>query len=889
MSAAPAPAESSNPLPSKKISYALSDKPAVGDPVSIAPGVWLVRLPYDGTMDHVNAYVLQDHDELTLVDAGIHSDPCRDALHSALDSYELLGKKLTRVIGTHFHPDHVGLAGHLCESGAEFVTTRTCWLAANLLQSTRLETPRKKHIDFVKRAGMSGMELEAFLRRRPSRYADHVGPLPQAYTAICQDDVLRIGDRTWHVHIGNGHCDDQVTLWSDDGLAIVADQILPNISPSLSVHYSEPLADNVSKWLQSCRRFIDIAEDETLCLPGHGLPFRGAPWRCEKMIDNCVSALNRTLSVLTRPMTAIDCIEGVYRREIRGNSRSILLGEIIAYLNHLQVNQLVTRSTTPAGACALSPGQRFCLLAARTRMKNQSTENQFDTIVIGSGMGSLATASILAQVGKQRVLVLESHFKLGGFMHSFRRKGYTWDPGVHYIGEMHDGAMTREAMDLVTGGEVKFNKMTSPFETYIFPDETFGQPSGEDDFRNKLIERFPAEKDAIERYFKDVKSVAGWLARWFFSKQFRGRIANMISMGRRLPEMTTGEYLDQNFKDPLLKGILAAQWPDFGTPPDRSAFGVHGVVVNDFLQGGYYPIGGSQKIADCAAKKIEEAGGKCLVSHPVSEILIRNNRAIGVKVDRKGKDVEYYAKRVVSGCGVRTTFNKLVPNAYAAAERAKVTESETGTSALIIFLGLKDDPRKHGFTDTNYWIYNRVDHLEREPTIENPNPLDGAFLSFGSLRDPCLEKHSAQVITFSRQHEWEEFVDTNWKKRGAQYTQEKKHRMDELLDYVESQCPGLRDLIDYAEVATPLSVRDFTGHSQGAIYGSECTPDRLSKHSWSIGTSVKKLYLTGTDLGVPGVNSALMLGVMTAGKLLGLFGMPRVMWAMSRTSSTKKA
>lgn len=513
-----------------------------------------------------------------------------------------------------------------------------------------------------------------------------------------------------------------------------------------------------------------------------------------------------------------------------------------------------------------------------------SQRNTFDTIVIGSGMGALATASILAQVGKQRVLVLESHFKLGGFLHSFQRQGYTWDPGLHYIGEMQHGSMTREAMDLVTGGGVTWHQIGSQFETYCFPEESFSQPSNGIEFREKLIERFPRETTAIKRYFKDVKSTASWLQRWFFSKQFRGPIANMISMGRSLPKMTTRQYIDKHFSDPLLKGILTAQWPDFGTPPDESAFGIHATVVHDFLNGGYYPKGGSQRIADCAAEKIEEAGGKCLVSHPVSEILIRDNKACGVRVERKGKVIEFFADRVVAGCGVRTTFDKLVPKEHGKREREKLQKVANGTSALIVFLGLSSDPREHGFTDTNYWIYDRIDHRLTEPTADNPFPVDGAFLAFGSLRDPDKAKHTAQIITFSREEEWKQFAATNWKKRGDQYEESKQQRMDSLIDFVASKFPELRRLIDYAELATPLSVRDFTGHPQGAIYGPECTPERLSSQEWSISTSVKRLYLTGTDLGVPGINSALMLGVMTSGKMLGWLGMPRVMNAMAKTS-----
>lgn len=332
-----------------RVTFTIDQPPDIGSPVHVAPGVWLLRLPYEGTMDHVNAYILQDDCGLTLVDTGPNSVACHDAFERAMSESNLLGQNITRVIATHFHPDHLGLVGHFCQQGAELVTTRTCWLAANLLQSTARETPCQEHVDFVVRAGMSEMELEAFLRRRPSSYPDQVVQLPQAYRTINDGNMLTIGERDWQIRLSGGHCSDQLTMWSGDEIAIVADQILPHVSPSLAVHYTEPYADNVTQWLSHCRRFARIASNDTLCLPGHGRPFRGAPARCEQLIGNCVAALDRLLKALSKPMTAMDCLEVVYRRELRGSQRLILIGEVVGYLNHLQAHGLISAKATRSG------------------------------------------------------------------------------------------------------------------------------------------------------------------------------------------------------------------------------------------------------------------------------------------------------------------------------------------------------------------------------------------------------------------------------------------------------------------------------------------------------------------------------------------------------------
>ena len=158
-----------------------------------------------------------------------------------------------------------------------------------------------------------------------------------------------------------------------------------------------------------------------------------------------------------------------------------------------------------------------------------SASNAYDVIVIGSGIGGLATASILAQVGKRRVLVVERHFKLGGFTHSFRRKDYEWDVGVHYVGEMQPGATTRRIMDLVTRKGVDWHRIGSPFERFVFPEGTFEVSDDPKLYMQKLIERFPAEEANIRTYFKDLTKAQSWVARWFIGKQLPKWVASMMT------------------------------------------------------------------------------------------------------------------------------------------------------------------------------------------------------------------------------------------------------------------------------------------------------------------------------------------------------------------------
>lgn len=516
-------------------------------------------------------------------------------------------------------------------------------------------------------------------------------------------------------------------------------------------------------------------------------------------------------------------------------------------------------------------------------MKTESTvspDTHYDVIVIGSGMGSLATASLLSVVGKKRVVVLEAGPKLGGFLHSFRRGEYNWDPGVHYVSGMEDGNVSRVCMELVTGGRVRWHQLGDRFEQYIYPDTSFVQSSSIKKFQSDLIARFPDEEKSIRRYIKDMKKAKGWTTRWYISKQFPRPLSSAVAFGRRFVSQNTGEYLDGLFKDPYLKAIVAGQWPDHGVPPQNSILAFHANVATAYFNGGYYPVGGPDSMIQGAAAQVAKLGGKCLRRHKVEEILINDNKAYGVTVQHKKKSKQFFAPIVISGAGVFNTFNHMVAPEYAQQERDIVDRRTPGTSSVNLYIGLNDDPRKHGFEDSNYWLYSDPSYDLKTPAPGELPEVQGAYLSFGSLRDPektAAGAHTAQLITFCPSASWQDFKGSDWKKRGDEYEQRKAEMAERMVNFASGFFPNLRSLIEVQEMSTPLTVESFVGHPGGEIYGAACTAERFNDNELEVGTSVKNLYLTGSDIAAPGIDSALMAGVMSASKVLGWTGMMRIM------------
>ena len=331
------------------IHHPFATPPAEGAATEVAPGILWLRLPLPMALDHVNIYALDDGDGWTIVDAGMSTRRSK-AVWDSLLAGPLQGKPVTRVVLTHHHPDHVGLVGWFQSRGAELLTTRTAWLYARMLTLDVQDRPTPEAQDFLRRAGLTPEDLARKADERPFNFADIVDPMPLGFTRLAEGTLLRAAGRNWTVRIGHGHAPEHATLWSDDGIILGGDQLLPGISANIGVYPTEPDADPLTDWLDSCRSFMPLATDDQLVLPGHKLPFTGLPFRLIQMVENHESALLRLLDHLATPRTAVQCFVPLFRRELGAADQSFALVESVAHLNCLLQRGLVLRSLSEGGA-----------------------------------------------------------------------------------------------------------------------------------------------------------------------------------------------------------------------------------------------------------------------------------------------------------------------------------------------------------------------------------------------------------------------------------------------------------------------------------------------------------------------------------------------------------
>lgn len=325
--------------------------PAEGTATEIAEGLLWLRLPLPMVLDHVNIYALDEGESWTIVDTGIHSRRAV-ALWETILAGPLKGKPVSRVILTHHHPDHIGMAGWLMERfGAALWASRTSWLMARMLILDVEEQPTLQALAFWRSGGMDPAVFSERAQQRPYNFADTCAPIPVGYTRITDGAVIRAAGRDWDVHFGGGHAPDHLTLWSrDDALVIAGDQILPGISPNIGVYPTEPDADPLSDWLAACDRLAVHAREDHLVLPGHKLPFTGLPLRMRQLHENHETALDRLREFLKEPRTAADCFPLLFRRRVDARTYGLALVESIAHLNHLMHAGEVTRHRRADGA-----------------------------------------------------------------------------------------------------------------------------------------------------------------------------------------------------------------------------------------------------------------------------------------------------------------------------------------------------------------------------------------------------------------------------------------------------------------------------------------------------------------------------------------------------------
>ena len=520
----------------------------------------------------------------------------------------------------------------------------------------------------------------------------------------------------------------------------------------------------------------------------------------------------------------------------------------------------------------------------KNRYSHSKVPKDIDTIIIGSGIGGLSTASLLAQSGK-KVVVLEQHYLAGGCTHSFVDKGTEHETGIHYVGSMNK---YKPLFDLIGEDEIEWCQLghENPdkfiYDEIVVDGEHYQFPAGKYNLINYLIEKFPEDKYGIREYFSlvemaakknlffNLKTAPYFLSvLYYYFNELFGSTYNSFNN-------CTAEYIVNRYiKNPRLRKVLLGQFPDYGMLPQDASFFIHASIVNHYLEGGFYPKGGPSVIAKSIIKKINKHNGTVFVGEKVRNIIIENGVAKGVLMNN-GDIIP--SKNVVSAAGIRTTFetliNKLqVPKIY----KNILSKVKPSVQHFYLFVNLDGTPEELNLPSNNFWIYPENPDTGESDYTELINgmltdPVDStsrvpAFLGFSCRKDTSWNerfpnKSNCVIIT---QVDYEYFKQ--WEnERDIDYRRIKNEISIKILDTIlYKYFPQTKGKVRDFDSATPLTTKFYLNSTHGESYGLEMNKYRaINCFDIRPKTPIKNLYLTGQDICTLGFTGALMSGVLTS-------------------------
>lgn len=500
----------------------------------------------------------------------------------------------------------------------------------------------------------------------------------------------------------------------------------------------------------------------------------------------------------------------------------------------------------------------------------------WDTVIVGSGVGGLAAAICLARAG-QRVLVLEQHYVPGGWSHSFTLNGQRFSPGVHYVGLIEEGQSTHELYrGLGIANDMVFFRMNpKAYEHCLINGENFDLPAGLENLKTTLSVRFPNEAKNIHEYLTLVERVnyelqlmpklKGWWQKItvpFRTKNF-GKFA-LFSLKR---------VVDWHVKDDMLKAVLNIQCGDHGLPANRACFPVHCSVMSHYFEGGYYPMGGGGGIVKAMTSGVKRNGGEVRVKQNVTKILIENKKAVGVQL-ADGQQIR--AKRVISNADPTITYLELIGKENLSKSLLKkLGKTRYSVTSLILFLTLEMDVSPFGIDSGNIWMMKNEDGDQNFIDLMNDEIAAGesfpaVFISCTTLKDPVSyngKYHNFEVVTYVDYQNLPDFGTGDY--HSDAYKSFKEKVTNKFMNNIEKVIPNAKNYIVQAELGTPKTNEFYINSTNGNVYGTEKTLNQVGPFSYKNKSEIENLYLCGASTLSHGVGGATHSGVNAASIILG--------------------
>ncbi|AFM15909.1 phytoene dehydrogenase-like oxidoreductase [Mycolicibacterium chubuense NBB4] len=480
------------------------------------------------------------------------------------------------------------------------------------------------------------------------------------------------------------------------------------------------------------------------------------------------------------------------------------------------------------------------------------SKQDVEAVVIGAGTAGLTAAAYLAALGRH-VVVVDRQAMPGGNTAAFTHDDYEFDIGLHYLGGWAGSHPGLRAVLEPLGVNLRYRELDPDgFDHLLFDDMTFRVPRGIEEFRGRLHEQFPEERDRIDRHLHRIAAIVDELERCtpvrleprsLLTTLWRTRVAAASSM------ITLGRWFDHLGCSPRLRTVLNWCHGVTGVAPSHVSLTMHAAAVMSYLAGAWYPEGGGRAVVDALTSVIRDHGGEIILETEVDEIHVGDDGVRGVRItDTGGASHELATRTVIAAADIKHTYAQLLAKADVPARvQRRVRDYRMATPLFVTYLVLDRDLRAEGAGDHNWWVYldDDIDGLY-DACARGESRVSGAFVTSASLKDPdnprwCRAgQTNLQVVGLApASHAF-------WG-AGIAYARRKIEFRDALLALAERAIPGLQEAIVYEDSASPLTWERYLRNSGGTSYGIAATPDQFFARRPGAKTRIPGLYLAGAS------------------------------------------
>jgi len=469
--------------------------------------------------------------------------------------------------------------------------------------------------------------------------------------------------------------------------------------------------------------------------------------------------------------------------------------------------------------------------------------SKYDMVIIGSGPGGLTSALILAKAG-YKVLVLEKHFKAGGGLHNFKRKGVNFDTGIHYVGSLDDGQILNQLYKyLGILPHLNLKKMDEDcFDLISFNGKEYKLAQGFDRFESSLIKDFPEEEAAIRKFSHDIQEITGK------EDLYNMRVPN--ENGGTFNEniqVSAFEYIKKLTSNEDLQMVLASLNSLYAGKKESSSLYTHAFITHHLIQSAYRFKNGSQELADVMVKLIQDLGGEVLLKREVNGFEYEGD-IISAVLTSSGERFE--AKNVISSTHPMITLNMVEKGRLRKAYRNRISSVPNTFSSFGLYIKLKKDSFKH----MNYNIQEYLDNDTWGVDNYDPKKFPAGYFACTS-QSPENEDmaDTLVVITLMDFSEVEKWENTKVNKRGDDYLKFKEEKAEKVISLLEKRYPDLREKIESFYTSTPLTLRDYLGAEEGGMYGLLLDYNQPARSFLPVRTHIPNLIFTGQNINLHGL------------------------------------